>query len=119
MAEPLRSESVSQKPGEVSERVSREVERQAARVPSAGFISLAVGSMLVSAGIEIFSERKHLANFIGLWVPSLLLVGIYNKLLRMEGRGQSFTSGRMGERMGERIGERMGGERTGTERFAG
>ncbi len=65
-------------------KLTRQIEEQTAKVPSVGYLSLAVGSMLLSAGFA-FTRRRDIANFIGLWVPSLLLIGVYNKLVKLEG----------------------------------
>lgn len=65
--------------------LTRRIEEQTAKVPSIGFLGLAVGSMALSAGLAIFSERKEFANFVGLWAPSFLLIGIYNKLVKLQG----------------------------------
>jgi hypothetical protein len=64
---------------------TRRIERQTARVPSGGYLGLAIGSMLISAGVAVFAQKKEYANFIGLWAPSLLLIGIYNKLVKQLG----------------------------------
>lgn len=69
-------------------RLTKAIEKQTAKVPSVGYLGLAVGSMLISAGVMIFARRKEAANFIGLWAPSLLLIGIYNKLVKLEGYDQ-------------------------------
>lgn len=66
-------------------RMTKAVERYTAKVPSVTWLGLAVGSMLISAGVAAFTNRKNTATFIGLWVPSLLLVGLYNKLVKLEG----------------------------------
>jgi hypothetical protein len=65
--------------------LTQAVEKQTAKVPSIGYLALAVGSMAVSAGLAIFSNKKEYANFVGLWAPSFLLIGIYNKLVKIEG----------------------------------
>lgn len=65
--------------------LTKKVEQVTAKVPSMGYLGLAVGSMIVSAGLETMTRKKHLANFIGLWAPTLLLIGIYNKLVKLEG----------------------------------
>jgi hypothetical protein len=82
-------ENIRDKMGESSPRregkLTRTIEKQTARMPSAGWLGLAVGSMLISASIAFFSRRKEYANFVGLWAPSLLLIGIYNKLVKLEG----------------------------------
>jgi hypothetical protein len=64
---------------------TRRLERQTAKIPSVGYLSLAIGSMLISAGIALFSEKKEYANFVGLWAPSILLIGVYNKLVKQNG----------------------------------
>ncbi|MFL5814238.1 MAG: hypothetical protein ACJ763_11725 [Bdellovibrionia bacterium] len=65
--------------------LTKRIEEQTAKVPSVGFLGLAVGSMVLSAGLAIFSERKEFANFVGLWAPSFLLLGIYNKIVKLQG----------------------------------
>ncbi len=66
-------------------KLTKSVEKVTAQVPSLGFMGIALGSMAVSAGLAMFTKRKDLANFIGLWVPSLLVIGLYNKLVKVEG----------------------------------
>lgn len=66
-------------------KVTKQVEQFTARIPSIGYLSLALGSMALSLGLVAFTRKKTLANFIGLWVPSFMLVGIYNKLVKIEG----------------------------------
>lgn len=66
-------------------RLTKKVEQVTARVPSMTYLGLAVGSIILSASIAAFSERKSVANFVGLWAPTLLLIGVYNKLVKLEG----------------------------------
>lgn len=65
--------------------VTKRIEAVTAKVPSLGYLGLAIGSMAISAGLALMTERKSLANFFGLWVPSFMLMGIYNKLVKLEG----------------------------------
>ncbi len=65
--------------------LTKRIEEQTAKMPSVGFLGLAIGSMALSAGLALFSERKEYANFVGLWAPSFLLIGIYNKLVKLQG----------------------------------
>jgi hypothetical protein len=65
--------------------MTKKIESVTAKVPSLGYLGLAIGSMALSAALAAFSERKTLANFVGLWVPSFMLMGIYNKLVKLEG----------------------------------
>lgn len=65
--------------------LTKTVEKVTAKIPSITFLNLALASMAVSAGIALVSKRKGLANFVGLWAPSLLVMGLYNKLVKVEG----------------------------------
>ena len=68
-------------------RFMRAVDRQTARIPTTGFLGLALGSMVLSAVVEFFGRTessRNFGNFIGLWAPSFLLMGIYNRILRLE-----------------------------------
>jgi hypothetical protein len=75
-------------------RVTHLVERQASRIQPNTFFNLAVLSIVTSAGLVVFGRRKEFANFVGLWAPSLLLIGIYNKLVQLEERETPITGRR-------------------------
>lgn len=64
--------------------IAEEGKNLVSRVPSMTYVVFAISSMALSAAIATFSRRKTLANFVGLWVPTLLLFGVYNKLTRLE-----------------------------------
>ncbi|MES2854399.1 MAG: hypothetical protein V4692_00985 [Bdellovibrionota bacterium] len=63
---------------------TRAVELQTAKIPSINWLALAVGSMALSAVTELVFKKRELGNFFGLWVPSLLVIGVYNKLVKVE-----------------------------------
>jgi hypothetical protein len=65
--------------------MTKKIESYTARVPSLGYLGLALGSLAISAGLAVATRRKNMATFVGLWVPSFLLMGIYNKLVKLEG----------------------------------
>ncbi len=79
------SNTMSTKPTATEGDITKKIENVTAKIPSIGYLSLALGSMALSASIAAFTERKALANFVGLWVPSFMLIGIYNKLVKLEG----------------------------------
>ncbi len=58
-----------------------QVEQRTSKVPSMAWLGLAVGSMAASAAL-LLSGRKQLANFVGQWAPSILIIGVYNKLAK-------------------------------------
>lgn len=64
--------------------LTRAVEEQTGRVPSMGYLGFAVASMAASAALAFIARKRDLANFVGLWAPSILIVGVYNKLVKLE-----------------------------------
>jgi hypothetical protein len=66
-------------------KITKMIEQQTAKVPSGAYLTLAVGSVLLSLGFASFSKKKDLANFLGLWAPTLLIIGLYNKIVKLEG----------------------------------
>lgn len=65
-------------------RLTRILEQQTAKIPSSFFLAAAIGSMVVSLGAEL-AGRKELSRFVGLWSSTLLLLGVYNKLVKSLG----------------------------------
>lgn len=77
-------------------KVARAIEKQTARLPSDTFLWAAVGAMAASAAVQLFqpkrvtrwrgpTRRGQLSLFVGQWVPTLLLLGIYNKIVKVAG----------------------------------
>lgn len=60
------------------------IEQQTAQIPSIAYLGIAIGAMAVS-WILLLAGKKNVANFIGQWVPSVLIMGLYNKLVKVEG----------------------------------
>jgi len=67
---------------------TKAIEKQTAKLPSISYLVMACGAIAASLGLAITQKNKGLANFIGLWVPSLMLIGIYNKLVKLQGSDQ-------------------------------
>ena len=65
--------------------VTKSLEKQTAKIPTGVYLSLAIGSMAISALIAATSKRKDVANFVGLWAPSFLMLGVYNKIVKTLG----------------------------------
>lgn len=72
----------------VEGELTKKIEKVTAQIPSVGYLGLALGSMAISIGLAMAKDRKDIANFVGLWVPSFLLLGIYNKIVKTEGSDQ-------------------------------
>jgi hypothetical protein len=62
-------------------RGTQMAEERTARVPSLAFLGFAVGAMALSAGL-VLAGRKQLGNFIGQWAPTILIMGVYNKIAK-------------------------------------
>ena len=60
------------------------LEEQTAKIPSDVYLWAAVGTMVLSAGLFL-TKNKHASIFFGQWAPSLLIIGLYNKLVKVEG----------------------------------
>lgn len=65
-------------------RVTKEMEKRTAMVPSNAYLFAALGSMAASATLQIFG-RQHVSLFVGQWAPAFLLMGIYNKIVKVSG----------------------------------
>jgi hypothetical protein len=62
-------------------RTTEAVESKTAKVPSLVYMGFAVASMVASATLMV-TGRKQLANFVGQWAPSILIMGLYNKITK-------------------------------------
>jgi hypothetical protein len=64
--------------------VARTIEEQTAKLPSDTFLWAAVGSMVASATLQVFGKSEA-AVFVGQWAPTLLILGLYNKMVKQQG----------------------------------
>jgi hypothetical protein len=71
----------------------RMMEKQVQRVPPSLLVGLALGSMVASAGFALFGRTK-IANFIGQWVPSLLVLATFDRLVQHTASDTSRQQGR-------------------------
>lgn len=68
-------------------KVAKTIENQTAKLPSDLFLWAAIGSMAVSACLKV-AGRNHTALFVGQWAAPFLLLGVYNKIVKVEGSDQ-------------------------------
>jgi len=64
--------------------VARTIEQQTAKLPSDTFLWAALGSIGASLVFKMM-DKDETANFIGQWAPTFLILGLYNKLVKLEG----------------------------------
>lgn len=64
--------------------IARAIEEQTAKLPSDVFLWAALGSIGASLVLQLAGKR-NISNFVGQWVPTFLILGLYNKLVKIEG----------------------------------
>ena len=72
------------KPDHSEGGLARPIEDYTAWLPSDTFLWLAGGSILGSLALK-FSGRHHDALFVGQWAPTFLILGLYNKIVKVAG----------------------------------
>lgn len=63
---------------------TRLIEQQTAKIPSHVFLFMSVSAMAASLALEL-AGRTRPSRFVGMWAPSLLILGVYNKLVKTFG----------------------------------
>jgi hypothetical protein len=71
--------------------VARTIEGQTARLPSDLYLWAAFASMGVSLGLQL-KGRKEESLFIGQWAAPFLILGVYNKLVKVAGSDRVHAS---------------------------
>ena len=64
--------------------VAKMIEEQTVKLPSDLFLWAACGSLLGSLAFQVMGDHNK-ATFIGQWAPTLLILGLYNKLVKLHG----------------------------------
>ncbi len=64
--------------------LTRKIEGQTAKIPSDVFLMAALGSIGVALALEV-AGNKEKSRFVGQWVSPFLLLGVYNKLVKVAG----------------------------------
>jgi hypothetical protein len=64
--------------------IARMIEQQTVKLPSDLFLWAAGASILGSLTLKIVGEDED-AQFVGQWAPTFLLLGLYNKLVKLHG----------------------------------
>ncbi len=67
--------------------VARTIEEQTAKLPSDTFLWLAGASIAGSLTLK-FMGRHQDALFVGQWAPTFLILGLYNKIVKVAGHDQ-------------------------------
>ena len=68
-------------------KTAKMLEDQTAKIPSDIFLWAALGTMAFSVGL-LMAKQKHASLLVSQWAPSLLIIGLYNKLVKTHGHDQ-------------------------------
>jgi hypothetical protein len=79
----MMNESVGAEPHSEG-RIARTIEQQTVRLPSDVFLWAAGGSIIGSLAFQLAGDEKK-AAFVGQWAPTFLILGLYNKLVKLHG----------------------------------
>lgn len=63
---------------------TRLLEQQTAKIPSDVFLFASLCAMAFALGAEL-TNRTRSSRFVGMWVGPLLIMGVYNKLVKTFG----------------------------------
>jgi hypothetical protein len=66
---------------------TKSVESLTASVPSTAYLGLALGAIALSLAFQAGGRGKW-GNFIAQWVPTILIMGLYNKVVKVAGHDQ-------------------------------
>ena len=64
--------------------VAKTIEEQTAKLPSDLFLWASLGAMVVALTMKLL-KRDHIALFIGQWAAPFLIMGLYNKVVKVDG----------------------------------
>ena len=81
--------------------VAKTLEKQTAKIPSDIYLWAAVGTMALSLTLFL-AKKKSASMFFGQWAPSILVIGLYNKLVKVEGHDQEDKNANESETIGHR-----------------
>lgn len=68
--------------------VARTIEEQTAKLPSDVFLWAAGASIAGSLMLKM-NGKDHHALFVGQWAPTFLILGLYNKIVKVAGSDRS------------------------------
>lgn len=87
-------DKVTNRPERTEGGMAKAIEQQTSKMPSDWFLMAAVAAVATSLALQV-SGSKHRSLFFGQWVPSILLLGVYNKIVKVAGSDQFDRGGEM------------------------
>ena len=78
------SGTLQPQPQHAEGQVARTLEQQTAKLPSDTWLWAALGSMAISFTLQMMGKQRT-SLFVGQWAPTFLIIGLYNKLVKVAG----------------------------------
>ena len=86
--------------GEATEdQFTAAIEKFTSQIPSSVYLAAALAAMAVSLSLKA-ARKDHGALFVGQWAAPFLIMGIYNKLVKLHGSDGTKTADAGGEMAG-------------------
>jgi hypothetical protein len=73
-------------------KTTKWIEKTTAAIPSGTFLVLAGGAVAGALALKLLG-RHSTANFVGEWVPTILMLGLYNKIVKVLGSERGEVAG--------------------------
>ena len=70
-------------PRPTEDQFTKTIESYTAAVPATRYLAVAIGAMGLSLACQLVGRGKW-GNFIAQWVPTCLIIDLYNKLVKLE-----------------------------------
>jgi hypothetical protein len=78
-------EGIGVRPREHEEgQLTKMIEQYTSQVPSGFYLTLAFGAIGASLAMKV-KGRERDALFVGMWVAPFMMMGLYNKLVKLQG----------------------------------
>ena len=82
------SDVTDQRPEPSEDEFTKSIEKSTASLPSSAFLGIALGAIGLSLVCQVTGKGKW-GNFIAQWVPTWLIIGLYNKMVKQQGHEMS------------------------------
>jgi hypothetical protein len=74
--------------------LTKALEKLTASLPSSAWLAFAGASLAGSIALKV-TRNNHASIFIGQWVPTFLILGLYNKIVKVVGSERANASSRL------------------------
>jgi hypothetical protein len=84
----------------IEDEFTKNIESYTAAIPSSTYLGVAAGAIALSLFCQITGRGKW-GNFIAQWVPTWLIIGVYNKVVKLEGHDRFDRGETINDRLGD------------------